>query len=412
MSLRVGIIGMGGFAGAHHDFVSGLEDEGRCRLVCTCDPERDAFADRARELRFEERGVEFMDDYVAMLDAFGDQLDAVMIPTPIPLHAPMHRACVERGVPVYLEKPPTLSCQELEEMLAVENRAQRSTNVGFNYIAEPERQELKHRIVAGEFGTVRRVCLLGLTVRPRSYFLRAPWAGRLMLDGRLVLDSCFGNAMAHLVHDVLFWAGTGEVFSWASIENVDAELYRAHDIEGFDTVFATARTKEGPEIRAGLSHACEQKLIHRETVVCDRATIHYDVGSSYRVEHEDGSVESGDVQHVFLKENLCAYFDYLEGRAQRPLNQLADCRPFVAFNSLLYVAAGRINRIDDRHLAVAGSPGPDERLAIAGLTEVSEAFLRSGAFPSRQSAPWAGAGGCAAASDVSRLPEAIRRIIG
>ena len=412
MSLRIGIIGMGGFAGTHHDFVNALEEEGRCRLVCTCDPERDAFADRARNLRFGERGVEFMDDYVAMLDAFRDRLDAVLIPTPIPLHAPMHRACVERGLPVYLEKPPTLSCQELEEMLTVENRATRFTNVGFNYIAEPERQELKRRIVTGEFGTVRRVCLLGLTARPRSYYLRAPWAGRLMLNGQLVLDSCFGNAMAHLVHDILFWAGTGEVLSWADIENVDAELYRAHDIQGFDTVFATARTKEGPEIRAALSHACEQKPVHRETIVCDRATIHYDVGASYKVEHENGSVESGEVRRVFLKENLSAYFDYLEGRAKRPLNRLADCRPFVAFNSLLYVAAGRINTIDNKHLAIAGSPGPDEYLEIAGLTEVSEEFLRSGAFPGKQRAPWAGSGGCAAASDVSHLPEAIRRIIG
>ncbi len=33
--LRLGIVGMGGFAQSHHEAVLALEREGECRLVCT-----------------------------------------------------------------------------------------------------------------------------------------------------------------------------------------------------------------------------------------------------------------------------------------------------------------------------------------------------------------------------------------
>ena len=51
------------------------------------------------------------------------------------------------------------------------------------------------------------------------------------MEGELVLDVCMGNAVAHWVHNMLQWCGEGEVLSWADIDSVQAELYRAHAIE-------------------------------------------------------------------------------------------------------------------------------------------------------------------------------------
>ena len=42
--IRIGIIGMGGFAAWHHNVVKRLEDRGQARLICTCDPQAAAFA--------------------------------------------------------------------------------------------------------------------------------------------------------------------------------------------------------------------------------------------------------------------------------------------------------------------------------------------------------------------------------
>src|SRR5262245_51931939 len=121
--IRLAIIGMGGFAGDHHRVARALEAEGACRVVCTCDPQREKFAAETERWEFSRRVVRVFADYREMLDACQADLDLVAVPTPVPLHAPMHRAAVERGLACYLEKPPTLDHAEMKEMLAVEERA-------------------------------------------------------------------------------------------------------------------------------------------------------------------------------------------------------------------------------------------------------------------------------------------------
>ena len=161
--LRVAIVGMGGFARNHHDSLRTLEASGGCRVVATCDPHRTQFqfTTRQREWDFAGRGVHVYSDYITMLDSHATELDFVTIPTPIPLHAPMHRACVERNIPCYLEKPPTLFWAELDSMLEVETSASQSTQVGFNYIIEEPRRELKRRLLDGEFGRLNRAGFVG-----------------------------------------------------------------------------------------------------------------------------------------------------------------------------------------------------------------------------------------------------------
>src|SRR5207237_9307357 len=121
------------------------------------------------------------------------------------LHAEMHAAATARGLPVYLEKPPTLDHVELEAMIRSDAQARKASLVGFNFIIEKARLSLKERLLAGEFGAVRGATLSALWPRPASYFARNNWGGRLLVDGHVVLDSCFGNAMAHFVHNLLFW---------------------------------------------------------------------------------------------------------------------------------------------------------------------------------------------------------------
>lgn len=411
--LRVGIIGMGGFAGTHHNTLVHLEAAGECRLVCTCDPRMESFAERQIELRFPERGVKLFDDYLAMLDACGEELDVVFIPTPVPLHAPMHRACVERGIPVYLEKPPTLNYAELEEMLAVEERATKLTQVGFNFIVEQPRQTLKKRIVAGEFGAVRQACFTGLWPRGESYYARANWAGKLMLDGKLVLDSCLGNALAHFAHNVLFWCGPGEVFSWGRIAEVEAELYRAHRIEGTDTVFVKAATEHGPEIRIAMSHACDGAVVSREFVVCDQATITYAPGGATRIEWDDGHVEQTEGESLDLvAANQRAYFNYLRGNLDRPITRLIDSRPFVELNDLAYIASGRITTAPEPHIERASPPNAQPgHAAIRGVEAIAGEFVRVGLFPSAQKTPWAAPGGKATPSELGRLSAVVAKMV-
>lgn len=411
--IRTAIIGMGGFAAAHHDTVARLEASGELRLIATCDPALGSFAERQTQLGFPRRGVRLFDDYRAMLDACRGELDLVTIPTPIPLHAPMHRAAVERGLAVYLEKPPTLDYAELEQMIAVDAAAAKQTVVGFNFIVEAARQALKRRLVAGEFGRVREVVAQATWPRAPSYFQRAAWAGKLQLNGRLVLDSCIGNAMAHQVHNALFWAGTGDFWSWGELAAVHAELYRAHAIEGLDTACISATTAGGVTVRIGMTHACTGAHAQEERVVCERATLRYHIynsgpgGVPWTLTWHDGRTETGTpVQEELVDVNFRAYAAYLRGSAPRPVTRLADSRPFVHLNNLAYLAAGRITTIP----ATAAPPRPDGTLDVAGLVPALTTFCATGQFPSAQGLPWSAPGGHATPADLHALPRLIAQL--
>lgn len=195
MSLRVGIIGMGGYARTLHTTVQALEQAGECTLVCSCS-QRGTSAPEVEQFQMVERGALIFTDYIEMLDAC--ELDVVVIPTPVDEHAPMHAECVRRELAIYLEKPPTLNWAELQRMLVVEATAQSKCHVGFNYIVEPTRQDIKRRVLAGEFGPVQSVSLAVAWPRSSAYYGRASWGGALVGEesGELILD-CACRCSAH-----------------------------------------------------------------------------------------------------------------------------------------------------------------------------------------------------------------------
>ena len=404
---------MGGFAGWHHNTVAKLEERGEARLVCTCDPQAAAFAAQQEAWKFAARGVTVFPDYRTMLDACHRELDLLVVPTPIQLHAEMHRAGVERGLPVYLEKPPTLDHLELEEMIVRDRQASKSSVVGFNFIIERPRLALKQRILAGEFGAVRGATLVALWPRPADYFRRNNWAGRLMMDDRVVLDSCFGNANAHFVHNLLFWVGGPELYSWAQPAAVRAELYRAHAIEGADTFFVEADSTTGVTMRFALSHACTGAGTHAETVLCDKATIRYSVGQLAEIRWHDGRVERITLEEFDgLAENHLDYYRYLRGETTRPATLLTDTRPFVALNDLAYISSGRIAAFPASLVSdVRDTKEQKDYVNVVGMAAAQENFLVRGTWPGANG--WAREPGTVATpADLTRFRDTVRAMAG
>ncbi len=403
--LRVGIIGLGGYAHTHHQAMLRLEEENEARLICTCDPSLSAFYAAKSTLNFSKRGVLFFDNYQTMLHACADQLDLVVIPTPLVLHAEMHRACVEAGIPCYLEKPPTLDQTELELMIEVDRKAHKKTLVGFNYIIESARLAIKHRILAGEFGAIKQAHFVGFWSRPESYYQRNNWSGRLVLGNQLVLDSCFGNAMSHFVYNLLFWVGNPSLVSWGMASEVRARLYRAHAIEGADTFFVEAMVN-GIQLRLVASHACREREINTETVVCDRATIRYEAGNIGEITWNDGRRELVDVtpfETPFM--NHLDYYRYLREETERPSITLEDCRSFVQLNGLTYISSGTIENVAPKFLTTedgrAGIP------IIADLQDYAQRFLNHGVWPNLGTKKTTNGPGTVKPSDLSRLREVL-----
>jgi predicted dehydrogenase len=407
--IRIAIAGMGGFAASHHHAVAKLEERSHSRLICTCDPRMEFFVGEQQAWKFAARGVQVFKDYRAMLEACHRELDLVVIPTPIQLHAEMHEAATALGLPVYLEKPPTLDHAELEKMIAADARARKAAQVGFNFIIEKPRLALKERILAGEFGAVRGATLASMWPRPASYFTRNDWAGRLLMGDRVVLDSCFGNAMAHFVHNVLFWAGGPTLFSWAQLAAVRAELYRAHAIEGADTFFVEADTTAGATLRFALSHACAGPSTQGETVLCEKAILRYCVGGSMEIRWADGRTEKTPLEPFdALHENHLEYYRYLRGEISRPATTLADTRPFVALNDLAHVSSGTITPIPATHVsAMRDEKEQKDYLNVPAMAAAQEKFLTQAAWPS--AAGWGrGAAEVATPADLGRFHDVVR----
>lgn len=339
----VAVAGIGGFASAHHTFLEELEKEGRLRVVATCDPRAEALREFREKRNFSTRGIQVVPGFADLLDTGCDWLT---VATPIALHGSMHAACVERRIPCYLEKPPTLDPFELEEMIACEAAAEKQTQVGFNYVYQPERLALKKRLLSGEFGRVIRVGLCGAWQRTDAYYARNGWVGGLKRDGTFLLDSCLGNAMSHHVHNVLFLAGVKSPASWAECLAVEAQLYRARPIEGADTIFLKGELASSVEFRIALSHACQEIGLTEETVVCENAVIRIRPPHEIQIFRSGKPAESLPLTlRTHIKENLRHYGEYVAGAPHKIMSTLSDCRPFVHLNALAYVSAGRIANV-------------------------------------------------------------------
>ncbi|CAN5696877.1 Gfo/Idh/MocA family oxidoreductase [soil metagenome] len=406
--LQAGVVGIGGYASFHHEAMQALEAEGLVKVRSTCDPKADELRSVQARYGFEARGVRVSPDIAGM---FSEPLDLVTVSAPIHLHAAMHRTCVERGAACYLEKPPTLNPVELASMIEVDRIARKQTHVGFHLLHQSERLALKQRMISGEFGTPRRVAFVGTWRRPLSYFQRNSWAGRLTLGGAMLLDSSFANAMAHYVNAVLFFAGEGSLYSWASPVRAAAELYRANSIQGTDTVFVRAELENGVPCHIATTHACEAAHEQREIYEFDGARIEIRELSDASITFRDGRQETASIADISLVDNLRDYISYLNGLASRPNIRLEDCRPFVNLNALLYLAAPGIADIPAACLrSVALPEHQTSAIVIDGIKDATERFAESGIFPSESGLPWGRSGGVSEIGEIDRLDAALKAL--
>lgn len=251
---RVGLIGISGYGRVYLQLALDHHRRGDLRLVAVVviNPKQEETA--IEELR--GLGCEIFADFESMLERFRGQLDLCLIPTGIAWHTRMTLAALAAGANVLVEKPLASSVAEVSSIEAAAKHADRFVAVGFQDFYEPATAWLKEKLLAGAIGAVRSVRFLGQWPRSRAYFTRNDWAGRLEVDGVPVLDSPLNNAFAHFVNLSLFFASKhvdGEV----DVRIESAELFRAHEIENFDTAVVRLRTMEGVGLWFGVTHSCQ-----------------------------------------------------------------------------------------------------------------------------------------------------------
>ncbi len=241
---------MGGYAWVVAQTIAERPD--LARLVSVCDPDAGRRAECAETL-----GQWNVSAHERFDDVLREQIEAVWLPLPIDLHSRFVAQALEAGKAVLCEKPAAATTQEVDAMIAARDATGLPVIIGYQHLADPAILTVKRRLLDGQLGKIQWARVVGCWPRPRSYYSRNGWAGRLGVDQRWVLDSPLSNAMSHYLQLAMFLLGPEEC-STAQAADIQAELYRANPIENFDTCSVRIRTEQGTDLLLLLTHASSE----------------------------------------------------------------------------------------------------------------------------------------------------------
>ncbi len=244
--------GIGGYAWSIAQQMMGVaeSESPEIRLAAMCDPNLDQFAERIAKLS--ARGINTYRTFEEMLAR--EPADAAWLPLPIHLHRPFTEQALAAGKHVVTEKPAAGSLQDVDAMIAARDRAGKAVLVGFQDIYARPTAPAKQAVLNGQLGRVTHATVCAGWPRDLSYFSRNEWAGAIAMNGVWVLDSPLQNAISHYLNLALFLLGPQPLVS-ATPEAVEAELYRANDIDNYDTCALRLTLPGGVKLIVFLTHA-------------------------------------------------------------------------------------------------------------------------------------------------------------
>jgi predicted dehydrogenase len=145
MSVSIGVVGLNYWG---PNLVRNFARLPGSRLAWCCDLDEDLL-DRQRqafpEARFSTRYQDLLED---------PDLDAVVIATPVPTHAPLAKLALEAGKDVFVEKPLAVSAADANELAALADARDRVLMVDHLLVYHPGVQKVKALIDEGALGEV------------------------------------------------------------------------------------------------------------------------------------------------------------------------------------------------------------------------------------------------------------------
>lgn len=288
--------------------------------------------------------------------------DLAMICTPTFLHAEQSIFAMAHGSHVLCEKPLAPTGDEGLRMLEAEEKYGKFLAVGYQWSYSETMQALKADILSGIFGAPKLLKTAISWPRNRAYYARGGgWGGKLRRNGKLLLDSIAANACAHYLHNMLFLLGDAMDTS-ADFQNLQAECWRANDIENFDTCSILCSTPSGAKLCFIASHAAG---INRDPIfeyAFEKGTVRFAAGNGAHVTAEltDGSTKDyGDpFADAFGKIRICAH---AAAEGGRPICTAKTALPHAMLIQKLY------ETVPIRSFAEARIHPEDDAVVVPGL---------------------------------------------
>jgi predicted dehydrogenase len=179
-ALQIAVAGAGLIGRAH---IALIRKSKQCALAAIADPapQAEAFA--------KEIGVPYFADLERMLDEIKPQ--GVIVATPNAAHAANGLACVERGIPVLVEKPITETVASAQKLVAAAKKANVPLLVGHHRRHSAILAQTRDVIRSGKLGRITSVTAFTTFLKPDPYF---DMAWRLEPGG--------GPVLINLIHDI------------------------------------------------------------------------------------------------------------------------------------------------------------------------------------------------------------------
>ena len=143
MTLRVGQVGLGYWG---RNLARVFDDEADLAWLC------DASETLREEFARRYPNAHTTGDFAELIAA--DDVEAVVIATPVPTHFPLAKAALEAGKHVFVEKPPAMRVAEMEELIAIAEARGLVLMPGHLLLYHPGVQKLKELVEDGELGEV------------------------------------------------------------------------------------------------------------------------------------------------------------------------------------------------------------------------------------------------------------------
>ena len=187
--IRVGQIGLGGGIAPMH--LTEMEKNPNFQVVAGCDVKLDDPNVAKQAARVTAAGGKIYPDYQSLLQ--DPRVEAVCIAVPHFLHRAVTVASFQAGKHVLCEKPMATHPDECRMMLDARNASGRVGAVQMQHVGRSSMLELRQAIHGGAIGKIQEIFLSSLWWREESYYGRAAWAGKKMMEGQWNLDGVMFN---------------------------------------------------------------------------------------------------------------------------------------------------------------------------------------------------------------------------
>ncbi|MDR7276268.1 Gfo/Idh/MocA family protein [Catenuloplanes atrovinosus] len=327
---RAAIVGTGAIAAAHAQALRAHPNRATLTAVVDLD------ADRAGAFAAAWQAPTVAPSLTELLASH--DVDLVHLCTPPSTHAPLAIECLRAGANVLVEKPPTLSLSELDDIARVSEETGRHVATVFQHRFGAGAVRLRGLAVAGHLGRSLLATCDTLWFRDDAYFA-APWRGRWETEGG-------GPTMGHGIHqfDLLL----SVLGPWQQVTAVAGRQAR-HQVHTEDVSMALVTFADGT-LASVVNSVVSPRQVSALRFDFERATVELSHLYGYTDDHWSitPAPGCGDVKGRWYADwsatesghagQLTAVLDALDAGTAPPVT-LADTRRTMEFVAALYRSA-------------------------------------------------------------------------